>query len=285
MLAKFLLNDFYLLNGLSLFSLLIIPTYFIARSKMAKSAFVGDPPPSYYSKQRITKIATLNFLLVFLSLTYITILMFSIKMHSSDWLLFSTTDVLLFILFFLFCCLICYGAGMYIISIIKEQFTTKSLETHPEYKILFLTNLYFHGPISHVLIFSGGFMLFLLMALLEIAHPINAVPNFYAYFYVINGVIFGVLILASQILNQTWKHQFPWMFTIYTLYLVILGSGVIEFEVMPFNLFFTIFGFVLSFGLLSKHIIYLVRKQIYRYDDQLINIKNMIGLTKGATNK
>lgn len=268
MLAELLFNDFYLLTGLSLFSLFIIPIYSIARSRMAKSAFVGNPPPYYYSKQRITKIAVFNFLLVFLSLTYFTILMFSIKMHSSNWFLFSSTDTLLFILFFIFCNLICYGAGMYIISIIKEQFTTKALKTHPEYKILFLTNLFFHGPISHVLIFSGGYVLFLLMAVLEIAHPTNAVPSFYLFFYIINGIIFGALILASQIINQTWKHQFSWMFSIYTLYLLILGSGVIKFEVMPFNLFFTIFGFVVSFGLLSKHIIYLIRKQIYKYDDQ-----------------
>src|SRR3990172_2995251 len=146
-----MLSDLAILTSLLTSFSIFVPIYAILRKGMLKHIDNDNPPKYLYSKSRITKIVLLNFLLLFLTIFLLYLLPISVKSRSSL-NFYDRFDQIIFGLFIFTSLLTAYGTGMYIISIVKEQFTTKLLKTHPEYKTLFITNLFFHGPVSHVLI-------------------------------------------------------------------------------------------------------------------------------------
>ncbi|OGM33195.1 hypothetical protein A3D00_00420 [Candidatus Woesebacteria bacterium RIFCSPHIGHO2_02_FULL_38_9] len=246
-------------------SSIVIPLYTILRKGMINKSLDDHIPQKFYSKQRMSKIALTNFFLLILTIILITLILLSIKSRR-DLNYFSREDISIFLIYFLVVNLISYGAGMYIISIIKEQFTTKSLKNHPEYKILYLTNEYFHGPVSHVLIFSGGFTLFFLISILELFYATHEINLTKVSFYIIYGLLFGGLFLFAQLFNKTWKHQSPWMIGLFLLYLGVIYNYPVNLFFQPFNLFFITFGFILCTGLIIRHATYILRGERYKYD-------------------
>src|SRR3989344_603660 len=132
--------------------------------------------------------------------------------------------------------------------------------------ILFLTNEYFHGPVSHVLIFSGGFTLFFLISILELFYATHEINLTKVSFYIIYGLLFGGLFLFAQLFNKTWKHQSPWMIGLFLLYLGVIYNYPVNLFFQPFNLFFITFGFILCTGLIIRHATYILRGERYKYD-------------------
>jgi hypothetical protein len=234
---------------------------------MAHEATHKDQQVEYYSKTRIAKIAFINVVLTISALVYISAIFLSIVLRSSTFIPINVATISILLTYFITSLLVAYGSGLYIISIIKEQFTTKSLRLHPEYRILYITNQFFHGPVSHVYIYSGGLVLFFLISLFEMLDLNLYIPSVKEIvIYIISGVFAGSTLLAAQINNLTWKHQMPYMCSILFIYLFTIIYFPIDILKHPFNIFFLITSSITGFGLLFKHIIFKVLKQIYKYD-------------------
>jgi len=133
----------------------------------------------------------------------------------------------------------------------------------------YITNEFFHGPVSHVMVFSGALFMFLIISLLELGYPTRGLTNTHLVIYLVDGIALGIALGMAHYYNDTWKHQIFWAATALLVHqAVLLSSPEVSFYEVPFNLFFAIFSFVLNIMLLIKLIWYHAGKVLYKYDQE-----------------
>lgn len=147
------------------------------------------------------------------------------------------------------------GIGIYYVSIMLEQFVAAEIKGMKEYKSLRIAIRFFHGPVSHVLIYMGLYFYLLIFSFFE---KFDKQGNGYLFvLLVITSAILGVLIGIAQRINMSWKYQLPF----FIFYLGILCLLILFGRIDLFNEF-TIFDLTLIFFSLFYLIYKYIRSRI-----------------------
>lgn len=157
-----------------------------------------------YSRKGVLKITGLNFFLNLLAglyfLTFLRVIVSQVRN-------FGLPETL-FLFFYLFMNFVTfYGNGIYITSIVLEKYTLPEIKHLYEFKTQFIATHLFHGPISHILIYSGWYLTFFSLALIDLhlgIFQLNVPPQA----LIIAGGITGLFYAFAQIYNGTAPYQF-----------------------------------------------------------------------------
>lgn len=185
------------LSVLSFVLILGTPIYVYYRNRMVESATTKT---SGYTKFRVVRLtlfnitATMTFCGLFM-LLYLSIVNFTFPQD--------LTSFILSFLLFTTLGLCFYGAGIYITSIVLEAFTLPNLKKITSYKTQFIATHLFHGPISHVLVYSGFIFALLILSLLEFSTTGTVASEI----LLILAIPTGIMYAFAQIYNQTYPYQ------------------------------------------------------------------------------
>lgn len=240
-----------------------VPIYIVLRDRMLEPWDGKDMPLKFYNRRRILKLVALN-IIGLGAITGAGIIMFTSFMYKTDVQL-RNSGVLAAIVFFAFTVMLtAYGAGMYITTIITEQYILQSLYKSKQYKVLDVSLKLFHGPLSHLLAFIGQHTMLMSFCFIEqVTKP--AAGNIYVFMF--TGIALGIILGASQIANFTWKHQLTWNSAVWWTYVV--GSLLFRPQAMllPYNLAFLCASTAFHSVLWAKYIHHKVTGEKYRYDN------------------
>ncbi|MCL5432634.1 MAG: hypothetical protein M1524_00770 [Patescibacteria group bacterium] len=259
------MSDFALLTIFIIGWIIISPIYLFYRVKVTNEWVRKDKHLSFYTRDRIFKITSLQLILILCALSLLFWLLIAIKMRGSfsD---FERPELIIVAFFLIISLIISFGGGAYASSVITEQFTLNGLKQHPAFNTLLLVNEFYHGPVSHVLVHSGALVLLLLICFFEKFNPLTQTDILRFYLYVIYGIIFGLSVLFVFIRTQTWKHQMPVALITNIIQIVFLVTVGISIYRIPFNVFFLCANSLLSLGLIIIFIHHKLRHTYYRYD-------------------
>jgi hypothetical protein len=228
-----------------------VPTYIFFREKMVKK----PKTESGYSKRRVVKLTMINFLLNTAACTYfltLYILLVSRQPYLSPIILILGA-LLIFTVNLTF-----YGNGIYITSIVLEAYTLPQLKKIPFFVTQFVATHLFHGPISHIFIYSGWLLVFFMTAVLDIELEPTSLATFW-FLLIPAGMLTGIGYAIAQIYNGSAPYQFlTGLFT-----LIVTGLLIFAKEISLANL--TIGSFFLSLNIafelsLLFYLFYLERK-------------------------
>jgi len=176
------------------------PLYMYFREKMIKK------PVSLrtHSRRRVIKLTMINIALNLTASLFFSIFLILILQRSN--LLSDPALLILVIIYLVIMWLTFYGNGIYITSIVLEDFTLTELRVVNSFKTQFIATHLFHGPISHILIYSGWLFVLLILSIIEIHLKLPA-PSTYWPIMLISGVVMGVFYAFAQIYNGTAVYQ------------------------------------------------------------------------------
>lgn len=238
-----------------------VPAFFYFRHKMTHQPD-KDHPVKFYTKSRVWHITLLIFSFMIVVTIMCFILFFSIKYRNYHFAM-EFPELLLLGLFFSVWLLVAFGSGMYLSGILVEQYTMKELRTDPEFKKLKTAIKLFHGPISHVFIYSGGLGLLLVISFLEFFNPAKFLEPIVIFQYIAVGIVFGTIYFISQIRNKTWKHQLPGFFIILVIDLIFIGANIDRIQRLPFSIFVLTMLITCNTGLLIWRFFYKPINYVY----------------------
>lgn len=231
------MNTINLLASLIVFTTIGAPIYFWERFLMTKRLHHGDRGKAFYNSTRILSLLATNMLITVIVLLIFFAILLSVK-NEEGLYLWSATQLGILLLFIIFCSFIGYGAGMYITAVTSEVFVLKNIVRTREFKTLDMAHKIFHGPISHVLVFSGAVYAFLTICLMESTIPtaVLAQQTFLMPSYLIVGVLLGIILGAICIRSFTWEHQLPWTMLAFVLLLIFILTKQLDLSVHLFTL-------------------------------------------------
>lgn len=221
--------------------------YIFFREKMVKNSHKTHD----YSRFRVIKLTIINVSLNILMATYFLFFFNEISIRSP------TTDYMwVWNLFVLILCMIFYGSGIYITSILIEAYTKHKLETVDSFKTQYTATDLFHGPLSHILIYSGWIIELLIISLFEINTGLVLSTQINKSIIVAGGML-GLLYALLQIYNGTALYQFITGILSLTILLgtiIIKKVPIINYTISMYFLFFcVVFNTVLlSYSLLFQ---------------------------------
>lgn len=217
-----------------------VPFYEFFRKRMVSSE------RQIFSRRRVVKVTIINLglniavYLIFLAM--LIILLLKIQEINYQIILVSITFLIVTGLAF-------YGNGIYITSIVIEAFTLPELKKLNSFKIQFVATHLFHGPISHILIYSSYIIALFLLGLLDILTGKGSL--IFIPYLMICGIVTGIMHALGQILNGTIPYQFLTSVILFILFLFFIyfkGSSLFGFSVASYFFSFSV-AFLLS-GLL-----------------------------------
>jgi hypothetical protein len=143
---------------------------------------------------------------------------------------------------------------MYVTAIASEIYVVKRIKKEKGFSVLDLAHKMFHGPLSHVFMFSGATYMFLAISLMESSIPVEYLhDNTYLMpAYLIVGVILGIIMGIITIKNLTWEHQIPWIMLEFILLLVMI-------QVLQLDLSAHLFTLTTLFTVAMTNIIFLFK--------------------------
>ena len=239
----------FLLVFLSISYVVGTPAYIFFRNRMGKKK--GNTHPIRFPKAKVFKVTAINILLVILVSTNFFALLLSVLLRG----FLPTPGIVLAIsLFVATTCMAFYGSGIYTTSIVLEGYTLPELRDIKAFKTQFIATHLFHGPISHILIYSGFQFGLLALSYLDTVIPIRHRLTTPILLLAALGTLLGFIFALSQIYNRT--HPYQLISGIICLsglaILMAMQTGVIFRE----PLFIFSLGFFISFCLsLSMYIV------------------------------
>jgi hypothetical protein len=166
----------------------------------------------------------------------------------------NTFNIIVLVLFFMVTGFSFYGNGIYITSVVLEAFTLPELKRLSSFKTQFVVTHLFHGPISHILIYSGYIIALFLLGILDMLTgqgSLRVIP-----YLLICGAIVGIMYALGQIFNGTIPYQF---FTcLFSLIAFIAFLGFKQFSLFGFSIASYFFSFAITF-LISSFVYYLLK--------------------------
>lgn len=197
------MNYTMLLHELLLFTLTILIFFGVPLYAFFRRRMVGSQSVQIHNRRRVVKLTVTNILLN--SIVYLILILILISLlHKSQF--FDPFVLALIPAFLLVSGLTFYGNGIYITSIVLEAYTLPGLKRLNQFKTQFIATHLFHGPISHILIYSGYMIAFLLLTFLDfLTGP--GTPNLAPY-VLISGLIVGIVYAYGQVVNGTIIYQF-----------------------------------------------------------------------------
>ncbi len=220
-----------LLLVLPLAILVGVPGYIFFRERMVRRG----KTPNDHSGRRVFKLTGINLTINSLAAVYFFVIFIILASKIG----FNTTfaELGLAIFFMLTIGVTYYGNGIYITSIVLEDYTMPELRSVPWFKTQFIATHLFHGPISHILIYSGWLLIFLALALLDLSGvPVSKLST--QTLLIIGGALVGAAYAGAQIYNGTAPYQFWVGFFALALFLTKLLVSGASLAFYPLGLFF-----------------------------------------------
>jgi len=184
------------------------------------------------------------------------------QVYSADFLV----NQLQLIIFSLSQIAFCFAIGIYFTSITVEQFVPQSIKSLEFYKPLRIAIKFFHGPVSHVLIYMG-ISLFLISFSFFDKFKFDQVDVLTAA-GVGAGVLLGIFFGVAQRINMTWRYQLPaFLCYFFVLSLLILTNNI------AFKQQFTVFNIAWLVFCLVYLIYKYIRASLYK-EENLYSEKN-----------
>ncbi|MBI2103606.1 hypothetical protein HYT59_01220 [Candidatus Woesebacteria bacterium] len=214
------------------------PSYMFYRQKMVELSSGEN-----HTKKRVLKLTIVN---VFLNLFVAALFLALFFLVISQAISVNQIIIFLSILFFLTMFLTFYGNGIYITAIVLESYTLQGLKRSTSYGTQFIATHLFHGPISHILVYSGWLLVIFTLSLLEVFVS----TEFYQglmFLTLILGTIAGLVYALGQIYNRTARFQFITGLVCLVFFVLVLAILDIPFLRLPLVSYF--FGLILSFNL------------------------------------
>lgn len=232
-----------------------VPVYLNFRERMV----TNQKDIKKHSKRRVIKLTFINFgLNLVIALFFST---FMLLMLRKVGFVLNNTLMVLVISYFVIIWLTFYGNGIYITSIILEDFTLPQLKSIKAYGTQFIATQPFHGPISHTLIYSGWILVFLILSILNIYLPYTMQANRPIYILIAGGIL-GIFYAVGQIYNGTAiYHFFTALFSSVVIIKLLLVNDV-GINTIPITSYFI--GFLASFvSVLAVYLLFIIifRKQ------------------------
>ena len=241
---------------------IMVPVYTLLRKKMHKVPEREDIPDDFYTVFRIIRTVVLH--IAFTMSYIIMMLLITNELLAGEAANLSRVPALITFAFVMILTIITYGSGMYITTIISEEYTKKQLADQPDFQPLHISQLFFHGPLSHVVMYTGMLLAKVIMSQFELYIPQD---NSNVAIFLVVGMAFGVVNGVAQITNLTWKHQLIWMPQVFLLQLVLaIINGV---NIFDYNYHSFVFGnaVVTISIMLAKYAHYKYTDGEYPYED------------------
>src|SRR3990172_2097496 len=150
------------LVGLSGIFAIAAPQFLRFREKMSKNS-----NPETYSKKQVIRFTALNIFLN--SFAYFGFMLIFLSIITKPDVVFTFPLYLTSAFFLLAAGVTFYGCGIYLTSVIIDTLTPKEARKTPELRKQLLATTMFHGPISHIIIFSGFIVSGALLAMLDLS--------------------------------------------------------------------------------------------------------------------
>lgn len=186
------LQEASLVSLSSVFTLAAAPSFLYYRKRMSK-----DKKPENHSRRNIAKFTAFN--LALNSLAYTGYMVVFLGIITKPGVTYSFPIILVATLFLLAAAITFYGCGIYMTAVIIETLTPQQLRKVPYFKRQFTATNMFHGPISHILIFSGFLVAGALLCVLDLmtGPSLDSIPRI----FLISGAILGLSMGYAQITN------------------------------------------------------------------------------------
>jgi len=177
---------------------LAAPQFLRFRERMSK-----DSKPETYSKKSVIRFTAFNLFLN--SLAYFGFMLIFLSIITKPGITFDIPLFLAAAFFLLSSGVTFYGCGIYMTAVIIDTLTPKHVRNAPHLrKQLLATNL-FHGPVSHIIIFSGFIVSGALLAILDLSTV--PTPDSLPKLVLFSGAILGLSMGYAQITNGTAPYQ------------------------------------------------------------------------------
>lgn len=182
------------LLGLSGIFTLAAPQFLKFREKMSKNS-----KPETYSKREVIKFTVFNMTLN--AAAYFGFMLIFLGIITKPGVNLDLPIYLVAAFFLLASGITFYGCGIYMTSVIIETLTPNTFRKTPELRRQLLATHLFHGPISHIIIFSGFIVSGALLAILDLATGTSA--DSFSRLLLISGALLGLSVGYAQITNGT----------------------------------------------------------------------------------
>ena len=223
---------------------LAAPVFLYYRKRMSKKK-----NPQDHSKKRILEFIAFN--LALNSVAYFGFMLIFLEIITKPGITFTIPLLLLSAFFLLATGITFYGSGIYITSVITDTFTPKQLRKIPYLRRQSIAIDMFHGPISHIIMFSGAIVAGALLCILDLTTgpTLDSLPRL----LLVSGAIMGLSMGYSQITNGTAPYQtITGIVSVIALFVLDKLQGW-EFTSSPIGVY--MIGFILTFVLLDIYFI------------------------------
>lgn len=208
-----------------------VPLYIFFRNSMVKK----EKEEKDFSRRRVLRLTSINLALNSLAAAYFLVMYAVLSLGTTiDPLGLSFAACLFFSILFTF-----YGNGIYITSIVLEAYTMPQLRRIDYFKTQFIATHLFHGPISHILIYSGWLTALYFSSLVNIINPTLPVQ---VWPLLVGGLTTGVAYAVGQIYNKTAPYQFITGLILTTSLSLVLVLGKYDLSQLPVAAFFLTTG-------------------------------------------
>lgn len=207
------------------------PLYIFFRERMGNQA----TQKSDLSRRRVLKLTTINLTLNILVGMVLMGMFLNIFTSIKS---ISIYEIFISLMLFVSAGATFYGNGIYITSIILEAYTLPQLQRLEEYKTQFIATHLFHGPISHVLIYSGWPIAMFFLALLETFS--YRVTSSSILLLILGGSITAIAYSLGQIYNKTYFYQMITNTVLGTILFVLFLNNVNSGPVFIYSIAFTV---------------------------------------------
>jgi len=146
---------------------------------------------------------------------------------------------------------------VYITSIVLEYYTLPQIKRLREFNTQFIATHLFHGPISHILVYSGWLLVLLLLSLLDLIQPSAFKTQMFMQLLLL-GSLTGIIYATAQIYNGTATFQLITGIFAATTLATFLGFNQFDLLISPVALYFS--GLLLTFN--STLAIYFIHKKV-----------------------
>lgn len=186
------------LVGLSGIFAIAAPPFLHFRERMSKNA-----DPKTYSKKQVIRFTAINIFLN--SFAFFGFMLIFLSIITKPDVVFTFPLYLTSALFLLAAGITFYGCGIYMTSVIIDTLTPRDVRKTPELRKQLLATSMFHGPISHIIIFSGFIVSGALLAILDLSTgpTLDTLPRY----ILVSGAILGLTMGYAQITNGTAPYQ------------------------------------------------------------------------------
>lgn len=221
---------------------LAAPTFLYYRKRMSKNS-----KPENYSKRRILEFTGFNMAVT--SVAYFGFMLVFLGIITKPSVVFTIPLVLLSAFFLLAAAITFYGCGIYITSVIIDTYTPRQLRKIPHLRRQTLATNMFHGPISHIIMFSGFIIAAALLSILDLmtGPTLESIPRL----LLISGAIMGLSMGYAQIVNGTAPyHTITGIISVIALVILDRIEGW-KFTASPMGIY--MIGFTATFLILNAY--------------------------------